>query len=212
VSVFVLFMFLKGSVCQYPMAKTDNPNRRRFAMKTMTFLILPVMVPLMAFASPALALPSPDAGRGETRADRLAMVKPHFAVLDANRDGFVTKDEVLALRDRQAADRLDQRFQTIDSNRDGAISRSEFSGNRNRGKSGFAQARNRGNTPYFGTRMFTAADINRDGKMTEAEMANNVQAWFDRTDTDHDGVLTTEERKAARERNRTGRGAKRGEL
>jgi Ca2+-binding EF-hand superfamily protein len=193
------------------MAETDKPIRRRLAMKTMTFLTLPAMAAVMAVALPAMALPSPQVGKAETRADRLAMVKPHFAVLDANRDGFVTKDEVLALRDRQAADKLDQRFQTIDSNRDGAISRTEFSGNRRgRGKSDFAQARPRGNTPYFGTRMFAAADVNRDGKMTEAEMANNVQAWFDRTDVDHDGVLTADERKAARDRNWAGRGAKRG--
>jgi Ca2+-binding EF-hand superfamily protein len=176
-------------------------------MKMKTFLMLPAM----AFAPPALALPSPYASKAETRADRLAMVKPHFAVLDANRDGFVTKDEVLALRDRQASERLDQRFQTMDGNRDGAISRSEFSGGpRGRIKGGRMQARSNPGTPYFGTRMFAAADVNRDGKMTEAEMANNVQAWFDRTDVDHDGVLTADERKAARDRNRAGRGSKRG--
>jgi cell pole-organizing protein PopZ len=39
------------------------------------------------------AQPAPQAPKAQTRADVQAMVAQHFARLDANRDGFVTKAE-----------------------------------------------------------------------------------------------------------------------
>ncbi|MEY2926423.1 MAG: hypothetical protein RL367_900 [Pseudomonadota bacterium] len=162
-------------------------------MKTLTLLILPAL----AMTVPALALPTSTASKAEKRDDRLGMVKQHFALLDANHDGYVTKTEVLALNGKQSTDRTEQRFKAADGNHDGMISRTEYSSGGKRGGKTDQNA-----TPYFGTRMFAAADINRDGKMTESEMADNVRAWFDGADSNHDGVLTADERQSARDRNR----------
>ena len=101
-----------------------------------------------AFAQPAApaAAPAPPASmaRDHTRAEVAAKVSQHFAKLDTNRDGFVTKAEADAVRGQMRAqfaanrpERIKQRkersdmrrehtFERIDTNNDGSISRAEF--------------------------------------------------------------------------------------
>ena len=96
---------------------------------------------VLALAFPALAqvapAPAPQTTRAEkiqTRADVQARIAKHFARVDANRDGFVTKAEadsaVQAFGGKRAergkerrADRREHAFDRFDANRDGAISR-----------------------------------------------------------------------------------------
>jgi len=113
---------------------------------------------LAAAAVPAIAQavqPAPAAPRAHqtlTRADVQAKVTEHFARIDANRDGFVTKAEAEAgkaamhgkMRER-FAERLERHgqgaagapladrgaaFDRLDTNRDGAISRQEWDAGR----------------------------------------------------------------------------------
>jgi len=46
--------------------------------------------------------------------------------------------------------------------------------------------------------MFDAADANKDGKVSLAEMQQVTLARFDRVDLNHDGKITPDERKQAR--------------
>jgi Ca2+-binding EF-hand superfamily protein len=49
------------------------------------------------------------------------------------------------------------------------------------------------------THMFDMADVNKDGKVSLAEMQQAALAHFDRADLNHDGTLTPDERKQARQ-------------
>src|SRR4051812_30224182 len=96
-----------------------------------------------AAAVPAFAQPAPNARaralQPVTRAEVQARVQARFARADANRDGFVTQDEVRAARgagrdmmpprrEGLQGDREGRRaaiFARLDSNRDGVLSREE---------------------------------------------------------------------------------------
>ena len=92
--------------------------------------------------------PAPPAFREHSRTEVVAKVREHFARMDANRDGFLTKDEAEAgrkvMKERvrsRIGDRRERRverhaervarnpdagFDRIDANKDGSISRAEY--------------------------------------------------------------------------------------
>lgn len=91
-------------------------------------------------AAPA-PVPHPMADRVMTRAEVMAMVRDHFARLDANKDGSITTAEVAEHRTEWAEHRKEMggapgalrhggdpnaAFDRLDTNKDGAISRDEF--------------------------------------------------------------------------------------
>ena len=110
------------------------------------------IAPAVAQNAPALpaapmAAPAPPHApmmREHTRDEVVAKVREHFAKMDTNRDGFVTKAETNALRDQMKAKfaegrakRMEHRqermamnrehtFERLDTNNDGSISRAEF--------------------------------------------------------------------------------------
>ena len=173
----------------------------------------------MAMAVPAVAAmqgrgpgPMPDM----TRADVEARVKAHFEMVDANKDGAITQDEIKARRDAMRASRMDARFKAMDKDGDGSISRAEFDeahadrgprGDRpmmGTGKQGMMGAGDRGPGKWgdgfhhrgdmMGGRMFTMADADKDGKVTLAEATNAALAHFDKMDANKDGTVTAQER------------------
>ena len=90
---------------------------------------------LAAACGIAIAIPALAAGAHEmhhdmsgpmTRSAVEAMVKDHFAKVDANRDGFIDKSEADAAREKMMADMRDRHFKMMDTNGDGSISRAEF--------------------------------------------------------------------------------------
>ena len=145
----------------------------------------------------------------ETRAEMQAHVAKMFARLDANHDGFVTREEARAMHAQMAAkmqQRMAQRaqnggadrskaFDRIDANHDGMISRDEFAA-APRGH-GMMMMRMAGMHRGLGGQMFDMADLNKDGRVSLAEAQQAALQHFDRADLNHDGVLTPEERQQA---------------
>ena len=92
----------------------------------------------VALAQPTAQAPAAP-GKVHTRASVQAKVAEHFARLDVNRDGFVTKAEVDAAKATRAARRGDRKarrggamFERLDATRDGAIARAEVAAARAR--------------------------------------------------------------------------------
>lgn len=176
--------------------------------------------------TPAVASVAPGAGRHEfamepiTRDAMIQKVQEHFAQVDTNKDGFVTKEEADAAREAIHAKMADHReeaagaiFDRIDTNKDGQISRQEFEAAHQAmmahgrdGPDGSQQAEGRGR-PRRGAMMmhhaamdghiFEMADSNKDGKVSLAEATAAAAAHFDKADANHDGTLTPEEMRAA---------------
>lgn len=191
-----------------------------------------------AIAIPAFAIAADQAGKPGMRMDepmtRAAvetMVKDRFAKLDANGDGFVTKSEADAARDKMVADMRDRHFKHLDANNDGSISRAEFDaqagahmafrdGNRAEGAPDAppppagggehgkrmwgkgGHGHHRG-AMVMGGGMFERADADKDGRVSLAEALARPMQHFDMVDANKDGTITPEERKAAREKMRT---------
>ena len=164
-----------------------------------------------AFAQPTAApgaAPPPHApmARDHTRAEVAAKVQEHFAKLDTNRDGFVTKAEADAMRGqmrakfaenrperiKQRKERTDMRrehtFERIDTNNDGSISRAEFDA---------AHAKRD-----------AMADRNGDGMRDDRRMAGMMRGMhpgmggvggrmFEMADANKDGRVSLQEAQAA---------------
>lgn len=124
-------------------------------MRTMQFLVGAGLAALIACA-PAMAqdMPPPPPGPGMhhpgmrgpgmgerhapiTRAELEKMITDHFAMLDTNKDGVVTRAELDAFRDKRRGEietameaRMKEHqtkmFDRLDTNHDGTISREEF--------------------------------------------------------------------------------------
>lgn len=140
-----------------------------------------------------------------------------FSVYDQNGDGFVSKDEFNAAREKLKAEGRPMRnalsFEDIDLNHDGKLSADEFSAH---------QSARRGNSPGMGAGRgagmrgampsFSEFDLNNDGKITEdeftdartARIAKRLQEGYQmrglsnaptfvEMDTNHDGALSPEE-------------------
>jgi hypothetical protein len=171
---------------------------------------LAALAALPAFAQPAPApAPAPGAWRDHgarplTRAEAVAKAEARFARADANRDGFVTPEEASARREaaRPAGEPRDPRgdaFARLDANRDGQLSREEFEARgamRGPRGEGF---RGHGRHGGFGGRGLERLDADHDGRVSLAEARAKALEAFDRADANRDGVVTPEERHAARE-------------
>jgi len=113
-----------------------------------------------------------------------------FADADTNRDGQITLAEYQASR---AA-----RFDRLDRDRDGVIRMQDF-----------PRIAVRGDRGADLERMISAADRNRDGALTRAEMLASPPVAFAMADANDDGVLTAAERDAAKARLQDMRSARR---
>ncbi len=143
----------------------------------------------------------------QTRAEVEARIKEHFAMLDANHDGFVEQTEAAAARAKMTAAMRDRHFAAMDTDHDGSISRTEFdAGLAARTAGDFSEHRGmgRGRGMHRGGRMgemggraFVRADGNSDGKVSLAEVLTRRLARFDAADANKDGSLSPEERRAA---------------
>lgn len=151
-----------------------------------------------ALAVPALAQMAPGdrpAPKAQSRAEVEAKVRARFAALDANRDGFLTRDELRAQVEKKMAERRAAAFDALDTDRNGSISREEFAARGRRGQVMMMRERHGGGRMMMGL-------MDKDGRVSVDAMVKSALERFDKADANHDGVLTPEERKAAREARR----------
>lgn len=204
----------------------------------LTGLGLIVATPLLA--QQMMGQDSTKATAPMKRTDVEAQVKSHFSMLDADKDGVVTREEMAARHAAQMKDMQDKMFSSIDTNQDQSISRAEFDAHHasmmKAGPMGHAMpmkpkgqadaaatpsaavpgamlghaGHTRADKGAMGDRtmrmgtdwMFTTADLNKDGKVTQDEANKAALARFDRADSNKDGMISVEERRAERAKRR----------
>ena len=93
---------------------------------------------------------------------------------DANKDGVITLDEVLAAADK--------RFQLLDRNKDGAIDTADFN------------ALRKEMTDYRVQRFIHHFGADKDGKVTREQFMAKAQDRFAQMDLNNDGVINADER------------------
>jgi len=198
------------------------------------FLIAGVAIaaaaPLLAQVTPVAPVApavrvAPMADKVLSRTEVQAKIQTHFTKLDVNRDGFVTTEEMGAMRSMRMAHREGAQgktgrpmrepaaaFDRIDANKDGMISRDEFAKGRemrienrvvrqgaNPGQPGAMRMRmHRMGGGMFGGAMLKMADANNDGRVSLQEATSGALRHFDMADTNRDGRITPEERRAGR--------------
>ena len=163
-----------------------------------------------------------------TRAEVVAMVRDHFGRMDTDRDGAITTAEATEahgkLREVRKAHRIERRlkrdpnaaFDRLDADKNGSISREEFAKAREdrlerriviheerkdgqaagEPKAGAFRMHRAGGG--FGGRMIIMADTDKDGRITLAEAETMALQHFDQMDSNKDGQVTREERRAGR--------------
>lgn len=168
-------------------------------------VITGALAALVAIPVVAQEMARPERGADMTRAAVEARVRANFDRLDANKDGFVTKEERQAARAERREQRRDAMFARLDANKDGMISRAEFDAPRAKGPGGEraegmrGKHRGMGMAHRGGGKMMERVDADKDGRISLAEMTAARLAHFDRMDADRNGIVTREERKAFRE-------------
>jgi Ca2+-binding EF-hand superfamily protein len=160
--------------------------------------------PALAFSAPTPQHPQHEM-KAMTRAEMVQKVQDHFAKLDTNKDGFVTKAEMdaaeAAMR-QTMADRMKQRetgmFDRMDANHDGSVSRAEFESAHDAMADHMGKRMGmHGMHGAMAERMFGAADANKDGRVSLQEATAAAAAHFDKLDANHDGTVTPDEIRAA---------------
>ena len=145
------------------------------------------------------------AERAKERADKFDPAAM-FARLDANKDGKITQAEADAAHNARAkakggapakAHSAGRMFARLDSNKDNTITRAEFDTAAAQMHARMEQA-GMHHGSGFGEHMLAAADLNKDGKVSAAEMQQMALQHFDKADLNHDGKLTPDERKQSR--------------
>jgi Ca2+-binding EF-hand superfamily protein len=196
-------------------------------MKTLLIGGAALLASAAAFAqvAPAPSAPTLRAERVQTRAEVQDKVAKHFAKVDANHDGSITKVEADAATHafhskfaerakERRGDRRDNAFERLDTNRDGAVSRSEWdagaahrdqriaSHDRKGDGRPDALGSRHGGMGGFGGHMFEMADANKDGQVTLQEAQAAALQHFDMADANRDGQITPDERRQLHERMR----------
>lgn len=136
-----------------------------------------------------------------SRADFVERRVSRLTAADANRDGTVTVEEMRAARQAQHAARAAARFDRLDADKNGALSREEFSARPQRGERGDHPRMERGGR-HGGHRArggMRGGPKGERGPVVIAEARARAEEAFARLDTNRDGVVTADERRAGME-------------
>ena len=143
-----------------------------------------------------------------TQAEFVQARVSRLTALDTNHDGAVSTDERRARAETRRAERISKRFERLDVDKDGQVSRAEFYAARApNGERAIDRANHRGplGGQRHGQRMARhsarpgdAQPIARHGPVVIADVQSRLTEGFIRRDTNHDGVLSREERQAER--------------
>lgn len=151
------------------------------------------------FATAALALPVAAAAQTAPRAATaqsqtlpkarfLSEADREFGMVDTNKDNVLSSAELEAARAKAAsqiaAARTTGMFRTLDTDKNGSLSPAEFSRIIDPAKLKISAG------PIM------AFDVNKDGRVTQAEYRAGSVTRFDRMDSNKDGSLTEAELKA----------------
>jgi len=141
----------------------------------------------------AAAVPAAAQQKSVSRAEWTKTVDGHFAQLDTNHDGVLTKTELAVEQQRELAQakaaieqQMRARFNQLDTNKDGKLSFEEFLA--------MAPALKATESP---DQLLQRLDTNHDGKISAAEFRAPEIAKFDKADINHDGIVTPAEAQAA---------------
>jgi Ca2+-binding EF-hand superfamily protein len=124
------------------------------------------------------------------QADRAAKVKLQFAEMDADKNGAINETEFVTAHEARAEKRAERREMRGERKGPGG-----HDGHRMGGRGG-----NGG-----GIKMLSLADANGDKAVTKAEFRAAAEARFVKTDTNNDGSISADERKAQRADKRGGK-------
>lgn len=133
-----------------------------------------------------------------SRAEFIDSRLARLTALDADRDGSVSAEERRVGMQARRAERAAARFDALDKDRNGSISREEFTAPREQRADGADRAVRGDRMGRHGGRRGEAR-----AAMSIADVQARLTAQFDRMDADRDGVITAEERTAARQAERT---------
>ena len=175
-------------------------------MRTLPVLSLGALA--LALAAPTIAAPEgkpagPDRSVPMARADTLAKVEARFAKIDTNSDGVIDAAEMTAHREAKRAARAEKIAAMTDEQK------AKFQERRAAMKERWAKRAASTDAPAVkrsrGDRM-ARIDMDGDGRITAAEFAAPAMQRFDKMDANSDGIVTPDERKAARAARRAARG------
>jgi EF-hand domain pair/EF hand len=163
----------------------------------------------------------------QTRADVEMRTKERLGRFDANKDGTVTRDEIMSFADARMKERNNDMFAMMDTDKNGSISRAEFDAHHADPRHGkgphvmHIEASSMGEAPRSDAPRGDKADahgrrmrmmmVDPGGLMMMAEggdtiiIADAVKKALDRfdaADANKDGVLSPDERREAREARR----------
>lgn len=130
-----------------------------------------------AAPAPGAAGHHPKAMKTVTRAEVMQKVQQHFAKLDSNRDGYVTKaeaDAALATMRQRMHQRMEKRgtaiFERLDTNKDGVVTRAEAEPFFAKGQVDIAHAGPGDKQPRRNwDALVSRFDTNKDGAISRAE-------------------------------------------
>jgi hypothetical protein len=142
--------------------------------------------------------PAAMGDRTTTRAEMLQHAGKMFDRLDADKDGKIDEAD-------RAAHKAGM-FDKLDADSNGAISREEFAaadhGGPDAGHGGRKGRHGDRDGGRMGKMMLHMADANQDRVVTRDEFSAAAASHFDKVDTDKDGSISPDERKAAHEKMR----------